>query len=107
MCWMAIEIVFSCFGSFVVCLLFIQGRNSDEIKRKFDYSPNLRGKEIQVLSVRFKKLIGIEASLLYKVSLSNDDIDSEKLTWIGYERNAKGKILPQTTDMTAFMDPEK
>lgn len=44
---------------------------------------------------------------MFKVALTNDDIDSETITWIGYERNSKGKIIPQTTDMTSFMDPEK
>ncbi|KAJ6634983.1 Ubiquitin-like modifier-activating enzyme ATG7 [Pseudolycoriella hygida] len=69
--------------------------------------PNLRGKDINIISVRFKKLVGIEASLLFKVSLSNEDVDPDNLTWIGYERNAKGKILSQTADMASIMDPEK
>lgn len=71
------------------------------------HSPNLRGKEIQIISVRFQKIIGIQSSLLFKVLLSDNDIDAEKLTWIGYERDAKGKILPQTADMASVMDPEK
>lgn len=73
----------------------------------YSYSPNLHGKEIQIISVRFQKLVGIQSSLLYKVSLANNDIDPASLTWIGYERNANGKILPQAADMTLSMDPEK
>lgn len=73
----------------------------------YSYSPNLHGKEIKIISVRFQKLVGIQSSLLYKVSLSNNDIDPANLTWIGYERNANGKILPQVADMTLSMDPEK
>lgn len=70
-------------------------------------SPNLRGKEVQIILIRFDKATGIERSLLLKVSLSSQDIDTGNVTWIGYERDSKGKILPKTVDMAVSMDPEK
>lgn len=44
---------------------------------------------------------------MYEVELASNDIDAENIKWIGYERNANGKILPKTSDMAASMDPEK
>ncbi|KAG4074407.1 hypothetical protein HA402_000386 [Bradysia odoriphaga] len=69
--------------------------------------PHLRGKDVQIVLVRFQQAVGIEKSLLFNVTLSKDDIDLENLTWIGYERDNAGKILPKTVDMAASMDPEK
>lgn len=73
----------------------------------FFNSPNLRGKEIKIILIRFDKAVGIQQSLVLKISLSMDDIEADNLTWIGYERDSKGKILPKTVDMAASMDPEK
>lgn len=70
-------------------------------------SPNLRGKEIQIFLVRFQHSLGVAKSLVINVTLSNDDIDMDNLTWIGYERDNSGKILPKIVDMAATMDPEK
>lgn len=105
---MAIETFRRRVGSFVVSCSKGSTATSISLRRThIRYSPNLRGKEVQIVLVRLNQAIGIDKSLLFKVTLSTDDIDLEHLTWIGYERDNAGKILPKIVDMAASMDPEK
>lgn len=70
-------------------------------------SPQLRGKTINVLSVRVKGAKSIENSLVFSVKLPEADIDASNLKWIGWEANNQGKYLPKCAMMAASMDPEK
>lgn len=71
------------------------------------YSPNLRGKQIKIISVRCKNVISIENSLVFEVELSKNDLNCNDLKWIGWEKNEKGKLLPRLAQMASSMDPEK
>lgn len=71
------------------------------------YSPQLRGKLINILSVRVKGAISIENSVLFTVKLPVADIDANNLKWIGWEANNQGKYLPRCASMASSMDPEK
>lgn len=70
-------------------------------------SPNLRGKQIRLLSVRCKNGVSLEPSRLYTVRLSADAIDDSWLSFVGWEKNDQQKMLPRMTNMAASMDPER
>lgn len=71
------------------------------------YSPQLREKTIKVLSLRVKKKISLEASLLFNIKLPKNDVDIENVKWIGWETNNQGKYLPKCASLSSSMDPQK
>lgn len=71
------------------------------------FSPNLRNKEVNVLSIRSKKAVSIENSVYFTVKIPADDINADNIKWIGWETNEQGKYLPKCASMSASMDPHK
>lgn len=72
-----------------------------------NFSPQLRGKVINIVSVRVKESVSVERSLVFTVQLPKDDIDIDNLKWIGWEQNDQGKYLPRCAAMASTMDPER
>lgn len=60
-----------------------------------------------MLSLRVKKTISLEPSVLFTVQLSDTDVDSEKIKWIGWEPNTDGKFLPRCVSLASSMDPQR
>lgn len=71
------------------------------------YSPNLRDKIINVLSIRVQDSVSIAKSLCFKIRLPSTDVDVKNLKWTGWEPNDKGKLIPRLSEMAASMDPER
>lgn len=105
---MAIEDIFNNATAFMVSLLhkFISFKlGNTDINPIF--SPNLRNKEINVLSIRSKKAVSIENSLCFTVKMPANDINVDKIKWIGWEINDQKKYLPKCASMADSMDPQK
>lgn len=70
------------------------------------YSPKLRGRDIKVLSLRAKRAVSLESSVLFTIRLP-EGVDVNSLKWIGWEPNTHGKYLPNCASMASSMDPLK
>lgn len=71
------------------------------------HSPKLRNVNIKVLSLRVKKAISLDSSVMFTVRLPSDDVAIDTVKWIGWEPNAQGKYLPKCASMASSMDPQK
>lgn len=96
----------------VTHLWFVKSiRNSisfPSIERLFFFcSPKLRGKSVKILSLRVKKAISLETSVVYSVRLPSEDVTIDTVKWVGWEANAQGKYLPKCASMASSMDPQK
>lgn len=67
----------------------------------------MRGKTVNVLSIRCKNAKSVEDSLVFSIRLSEQGLDSENIKWIGWEKNDQGKLIPRIAKMAASMDPER
>lgn len=70
-------------------------------------SPRLRSKTIKVLSLRVKKTVSLEPSVMFTIELPEKDVDSENIKWIGWEPNNDGKFLPRCASLASSMDPQR
>lgn len=71
------------------------------------FSPKLRGKRIKILSIRVKKSVSVEPSVLFTIEMPSTDVDIENIKWIGWEPNNQGKYMPKNAQLNATMDPIK
>ncbi|XP_055294846.1 ubiquitin-like modifier-activating enzyme ATG7 [Sitodiplosis mosellana] len=69
--------------------------------------PNLREKTIKILSMRVKKSVSLETSVLFTIKLPPDDVDIHNVKWIGWEPNDQGKYIPRCASLANSMDPQK
>lgn len=70
-------------------------------------SPKLRQKSVKILSIRVKKTVSIDTSVLFEIKMPANDVDVDNLKWIGWEPNNQGKYLPKCASLAASMDPQK
>lgn len=73
----------------------------------FSNSPSLREKTIKILSLRLKKSVSLETSVLFTLKLPATDVDINNAKWIGWEPNDQGKYIPKCASLAASMDPQK
>lgn len=67
----------------------------------------MREKTIKIISLRVKKSVSLEASVLFTIKLPAGDIDIDNITWIGWEPNEQGKYIPKCASLSSSMDPQK
>lgn len=72
----------------------------------YHFSPKLREKTIKILSIRVKKSVSLETSVLFTIKLPANDVDVENIKWIGWEPNEQGKYLPRCASLASSMDPK-
>lgn len=72
-----------------------------------DCSPYLREKTIKIISVRVKKSVSLDTSVLFTIKLPADDVDIHNVKWIGWEPNEQGKYIPRCASLASSMDPQK
>lgn len=71
-------------------------------------SPSLRDKTIKILSLRLKKSVSLETSVLFTIKLPATDVDmNNDAKWIGWEPNDQGKYIPKCASLASSMDPQK
>ncbi|XP_059612507.1 ubiquitin-like modifier-activating enzyme ATG7 isoform X2 [Phlebotomus argentipes] len=70
--------------------------------------PNLCGGAVNFLSVKLKRQLTIDESVVYVARMPEKSINfGEDVKWIGWEPNSVGKYLPRVVSMADSMDPEK
>lgn len=67
------------------------------------YSPSLRDKTIKILSIRLKKSVSLETSVLFTIKLPANDVDLNNAKWIGWEPNDQGKYIPKVSQFIRYL----
>lgn len=67
----------------------------------------MREKTIKILSLRLKKSVSLETSVLFTIKLPATDVDINDAKWIGYEPNDQGKYIPKCASLSSSMNPQK
>lgn len=108
-CRLATTLIFAHVNASMVCFRCQRKIYKDKELKKYNsiFSPSLRAKTIKILSLRVKKSVSLETSVLFTIKLPASDVDADNIKWIGWEPNKQGKYLPKCASLASSMDPLK
>ncbi|KAG8224919.1 hypothetical protein J437_LFUL006278 [Ladona fulva] len=69
--------------------------------------PEVVGSALEVIGIR-RKFDGVwnaDRSVIFSVMLGKDDTPLDKVNWVGWEKNQRGKFGPRMTHLGSTMDP--